>query len=158
MNRGQHATIDPVSSLLALLPEYSGSLVVATGLNLALIRHLSKKMQQSIEGRKFRVKVTDSNLIFVFQWTDGAFVPLHARAHVDLTLAASSHDFLLLAQRKTNIKALLAARRLVVDGDIELGRLVKRIIEGIEGPLFDMDSLAPAQIYSTLKNAMQKHS
>jgi predicted lipid carrier protein YhbT len=156
MSAGRYVVPDPVGNLLSLLPEYPGSIIVSAGLNLALAKHLPQDVRQALEGKKFRIKVTDAKLTFVYQWRDDGFAPLHLHAHADLTISASAHDFLLLAQRKEDPDTLFFSRRLVMDGDTELGLLVKNTMDAIDGPLFDVKTLAPAQIFNTLKEAAKK--
>ncbi len=156
MSAGRYVVPDPVGNLLSLLPEYPGSIIVSAGLNLALAKHLPQDVRQALEGKKFRIKVTDAKLTFVYEWRDGGFMPLHLHAHADLTISASAHDFLLLAQRREDPDTLFFSRRLVMDGDTELGLLVKNTMDAIDGPLFDTRSLAPAQIFNTLKDAAKK--
>lgn len=55
----------------------------------------------------------------------------------DLTLSATAHDFLLLAQRRQDPDTLFFSRRLSMEGDTELGLVVKNALDAIELPVLD---------------------
>ena len=57
--------------------------------------------------------------------------------------AHQGHDFALLAARKEDPDTLFFSRRLVMEGDTELGLLVKNTLDAIEQPLFSLDGLLP---------------
>jgi len=142
---------EPVGKLLSLLPVYPGSLLFATGLNLALKSNLPSDVQQSLTGRRLRIKVTDARLSFDFQWCDGRFLACSNRGEPDLTISASAHDFLLLARRQEDPDTLFFSRRLAMEGDTELGLLVKNTLDAIELPVFELGKLAPARVFGRVK-------
>jgi predicted lipid carrier protein YhbT len=69
----------------------------------------------------------------------------------DLTISASAHDFVLLAQRKEDPDTLFFSRRLAMEGDTELGLMVKNTIDAIELPVFDPQQFAPAKVLGRLR-------
>jgi predicted lipid carrier protein YhbT len=52
----------------------------------------------------------------------------------DLIISASAYDFYLLAMRKEDPDTLFFNRRLVVEGDTELGLIAKNTLDAIEYP------------------------
>ena len=64
----------PVASLLSHLPAYPGSLLFVTGLNLALAKSLAPDVTQMLVGKKLRLRVTDTQWTFDFEWANGRFV------------------------------------------------------------------------------------
>lgn len=54
-----------------------------------------------------------------------------------MTLSATAHDFLLLAQRRQDPDTLFFSRRLSMEGDTELGLVVKNALDAIELPVLD---------------------
>lgn len=151
MNRDRRVSPIPGAKLLSLLPAYPGSLLFATGLNFALAKHLPTDAQQLLLGKKLRIKVTDAQLAFDFQWMHNGFSACRNGGETDLTIAASAHDFLLLAQRKEDPDTLFFSRRLVMEGDTELGLLVKNTIDAIDFPVFDLERLAPHRVFARLR-------
>lgn len=146
----------PVGAVLSRLPAYPGSLLLVTALNLALARHLPEDVGQLLLHKKMRVQVRDARLTFDFAWTGQRFAPhlphapLAAPAVADLTLSATAHDFLLLAQRQQDPDTLFFSRRLSMEGDTELGLVVKNALDAIELPVLDprqwAQRLAPREV------------
>lgn len=151
MSQNRFLLPDPVGKLLSFLPVYPGSLLFATGLNLALGGNLPEDVQQSLTGKKLRIKVTDAKLSFDFQWNNGRFAACSNQGEPDLTIGASAHDFLLLARRQEDPDTLFFSRRLSMEGDTELGLLVKNTLDAIELPVFELGKLAPARVLGRIK-------
>ena len=71
-------------------------------------------------------------------------------------IAASAHDFLLLAQRKEDPDTLFFSRRLVMEGDTELGLLVKNTIDAIDFPMFDLGRLSPSRVFARFRSTVKR--
>lgn len=130
----------PVGALLSRLPGYPGSVLLVTALNLALARHLPADVAQLLRDKRMRVQVRDARLAFDFAWNGQRFAPhapLVPPAVADVTLSATAHDFLLLAQRQQDPDTLFFSRRLSMEGDTELGLVVKNALDAIEMPVLD---------------------
>lgn len=78
-----------------------------------------------LTGKKLRLCVTDAKWAFDFEWKASRFVACQNPEPADLTISASAHDFLLLASRQEDPDTLFFNRRLAMEGDTELGLLVK---------------------------------
>jgi predicted lipid carrier protein YhbT len=156
MKKSHFSLPHSVGKLLSLLPVYPGSLLFVTGLNLAIAKHLPADVQDSLAGKKLQIKVVDAQLAFYFQWQNGLFAACRNNGEADLTIAASAHDFLLLAQRKEDPDTLFFSRRLTMEGDTELGLLVKNTLDAIDFPVFDIGRLAPDRLVAWYKHALNK--
>ena len=137
----------PVGKLLSCLPSYPGSLLFATGLNLVLTDALPADVKQTLEGRKLRIAVSDAGIAFDFRCRQGRFHPCRRDGESDLAICASAQDFLLLAQRREDPDTLFFSRRLTMEGDTELGLMVKNALDAFELPAFELARLAPARIF-----------
>lgn len=137
MNQGHHTVPKPIGKLLSMLPLYPGSLLFVTGLNLVLRDHLPSDVQQSLTGKKLRIQVTDAQLAFDFQWVQRGFSACRDMGKADLTIGASAYDFLLLTRRQEDPDTLFFSRRLSMEGDTELGLLVKNTLDAMEFPVFE---------------------
>jgi len=144
----------PVGNLLSLLPAYPGSFLFVTGLNLALAKNLASDVRRMLTGKKLRLCVTDARLVFDFEWQNGRFSACQNKAVADLTISASAHDFVLLARREEDPDTLFFNRRLAMEGDTELGLLVKNTIDAIELPVFNLEQFKPAQVLARLKDRL----
>ncbi|CAN7620638.1 SCP2 sterol-binding domain-containing protein [Acidovorax sp. LjRoot129] len=147
-----------LGALLSRLPAYPGSILLVTALNLALARHLPADVGRLLQHKKMRVQVRDARWVFDFAWDGQRFAPhapLAAPAVADLTLSATAHDFLLLAQRKQDPDTLFFSRRLSMEGDTELGLVVKNALDAIEVPVLDprqwAQHLAPRAVLRRLQ-------
>jgi predicted lipid carrier protein YhbT len=123
--------------MLGRLPRYPGSLAFVTGLNLVLARHLPADTLERLEGRSLRIQVRDAQLCFDYTWRQGAFrAAAHEQAEPDLTLRADAWDFVRLLQRGEDPDTLFFSRRLVIEGDTELGLMVKNTLDSIDMAVF----------------------
>ena len=141
----------PLGNLLSYLPAYPGSLMFVTALNLALAKNLAPDVKQMLLGKKLRLRVTDAQLAFDFEWLNDRFSACQNKAEADLTISASAYDFVLLARRQEDPDTLFFSRRLAMEGDTELGLLVKNTIDAIELPVFNLEQFKPAQVLARLK-------
>ena len=68
----------------------------------------------------------------------------------DLTISASANDFMLLAQRKQDPDTLFFSRRLSMQGDTELGLVVKNALDALELPVLDPAQWTPRAVLARL--------
>lgn len=141
----------PVGQFLSRLPAYPGSLLFVSGLNLALARNLAPDVTHMLMGKKLRLRVTDAQWAFDFEWVNGRFSACQNRQAADLMISASAYDFVLLARRQEDPDTLFFSRRLCMEGDTELGLLVKNTLDGIELPMLNFEQFKPAQVLARLR-------
>ena len=141
----------PLGNLLSRLPAYPGSLLFVTGVNLALAKKLVPDVTQLLLGKKLRLRVTDAQWTFDFEWLNGRFSACQNGGAADLTISASAYDFMLLARRQEDPDTLFFNRRLCMEGDTELGLLVKNTIDAIELPVLNLEQLKPAHVLARLR-------
>ncbi|HAL40665.1 MAG TPA: sterol-binding protein [Polaromonas sp.] len=135
-----------LGALLERLPAYPGSAILVTALNLGLAQHLPADVLQLLLYKKLRIHVRDARLTFDFEWTGQRFAACSKQQTADLTIAASAHDFLRLAQRQEDPDTLFFSRRLSMQGDTELGLVVKNALDALELPVLDLQQWAPHQV------------
>jgi predicted lipid carrier protein YhbT len=136
----------PVGALLSNLPAYPGSLLLVGALNVVLAKQLPDDVRQLLLNKKLRIHVRDARLTFDFAWTGQRFAACSKQQATDLTLSASAHDFLRLAQRQEDPDTLFFSRRLSIEGDTELGLVVKNALDALELPVLDLQQWAPHQV------------
>jgi len=138
-NSGNPVYRIPASLAQALehLPRFPGSVLFVTGLNLVLARHLHPDTLHMLEGRSLRIHVADAHVRFDYTWRDQAFrAARHGDAEPDLTIRADAVDFYHLLQRTEDPDTLFFSRRLVIEGDTELGLMVKNTLDSIDLAVF----------------------
>ena len=137
---------DRVGSILSHLPAYPGSFLLVTALNQVLAKQLPTDVRQYLLGKKLRIHVRDARLTFDFTCTGVRCVACKRQDQTDLTISASAQDFLRLAQRQEDPDTLFFNRRLSMEGDTELGLIVKNSIDALELPVLDLKQWTPDKV------------
>ena len=140
----------PVAAVLSRLPAFPAALLLTTALNASVARQLPADVADALRNKRLRIQVRDARVTLDFTWTGGAFAPRARHAQTDLCIAASAHDFLRLAQRLEDPDTLFFNRRLSMEGDTELGLMVKNTLDALELPVLDLQQWAPRQLLARL--------
>ena len=146
----------PIGQLISCLPSWPGSLLFVSFLNQILKDRLPEDVTEFMLGKQFRIAVTDAQAHFNFAWTKGGFVPAWENAEPDLTISASAQDFYRLARREEDPDTLFFSRRLVMEGDTELGLMIKNTLDALELNVFELLKALPAQKLQSLFPASMK--
>ena len=84
-----------------------------------------------LEGRWLSIHVRDIGLLWYTSVVDGRLV-VSQQADADVSFSADASDLLMIAARKQDPDTLFFQRRLVIEGDTELGLYVKHLMDAIE--------------------------
>ncbi|WP_313314240.1 SCP2 domain-containing protein [Pulveribacter sp.] len=136
----------PVGAALSRLPAYPGSVLLVAAINLALARHLPQDVHALLAGKRLSIRVRDAGVAFDFTCTGQRFMPSAPQAAPDLAISANAQDFVLLAQRRQDPDTLFFSRRLVMEGDTELGLVVKNALDALELPVLDPRHWSPRAV------------
>ena len=129
---GAHLVPPPLGSLVSRLPQYPHSLLLATALNVLLAELLAGEELAALRGKVLRVYVTDAGIACSVALGERRFMARAHHARADLTITAGAGDFLLLVGAREDPDTLFFSRRLTVEGDTELGLLVKNTFERLD--------------------------
>lgn len=124
------AVPSPVSALIARLPTQPPSLVFSLLANRVLWPALKELDHRPLLGRRYAIHVKDVGLTLRFTVTPRGFAADNGAP--DLTISATARDFLLLLARREDPDTLFFSRRLVSEGDTELGLIVKNLLDAID--------------------------
>ena len=80
---------------------------------------------------KLSIHVRDIGLLWYTSVVDGRLV-VSQQADADVSFSADASDLLMIAARKQDPDTLFFQRRLVIEGDTELGLYVKNLMDAIE--------------------------
>lgn len=127
----------PLAAIFARLPSYPPSAVLAAALNVALAPQLPEDVRARLLRRRLRIEVRDARIVMDFTWAGERFRALPRQAQADLTIGATGPDFLRLAQRLEDPDTLFFSRRLTIEGDTELGLVVKNTLDALDLPVLD---------------------
>ena len=99
----------------------------------------------------------DARLTFDFTCTGVRFAASKKQDVTDLTISANAQDFLLLAQRQEDPDTLFFNRRLSMEGDTELGLVVKNAIDALELPVLDLQQWTPDKVLARFVPRRKPH-
>jgi predicted lipid carrier protein YhbT len=132
--------------LVSRLPTLPPSFVMTKILNLALQTVIRSGNLKLLYGKQIAIRVTDVGLRLYFTVKPEGFAATGTNATPDLAISATLQDFYLLATRQEDPDTLFFNRRLVVEGDTELGLVAKNTLDGIELP--QLSNLKPVNVFS----------
>jgi predicted lipid carrier protein YhbT len=141
----------PLSTLFSFLPQYPHSLAFAQALNLALGETLRSEALHPLHGKLICLRISDAHISLHFTLNESGVTANHADNTPDLTITAKAYDFLQLALRKEDPDTLFFSRRLLMEGDTELGLLLKNTLDAMELPPLAWRMLTPARVLHGLK-------
>jgi O2-independent ubiquinone biosynthesis accessory factor UbiT len=144
----------PLTRLGQRLPQLPPTLALLAGLNLALGRMIPREPLEPLIGKRFSIRILDAGLTLRFAYGSRGFRPIFDAAPADLVISAKSRDFIALLAREEDPDTLFFSRRLLTEGDTDLGLLVKNTLDGIELPRFDPARLAPAELLHRLRERL----
>lgn len=144
----------PLSTLLSVLPQYPHSLLFAQAINFNLAGTLRSETLLPLRGKLISIRVTDASVAFHFTLNERGIAPQRSGKTPDLTISASAADFMQLAMRKEDPDTLFFSRRLLMEGDTELGLLVKNTLDALELPPLDWRMLLPGRVMGRLKTRL----
>ena len=119
-----------LAAVVARLPVAPPSLAFSMAANRLLWPALKTLDWQPLVGRRYVIRVKDVGLSLRFTVTARGFAPDNGTP--DLVISASARDFLLLLSRREDPDTLFFSRRLVSEGDTELGLTVKNLLDALD--------------------------
>lgn len=119
-----------LANAVARLPAAPPSLAFSLAANRLLWPALKTLDWQPLAGRRYAIRVKDLGLSLRFTVTARGFAPDSGAP--ELTISATARDFLLLLGRREDPDTLFFSRRLVSEGDTELGLTVKNLLDALD--------------------------
>lgn len=139
------AVPSPVRHLMAALPQYPHSLVTGLVLTLLLGDLFDPRDAERVRGKVICLHVRDAGIRIKLRIESRGYAPVPDSIEPHATITAGSREFLLLALRKEDPDTLFFDRRLCIEGDTELGLIVKNALDRVNPPV-------PAQLLDLLRN------
>jgi len=135
----------PVRHLLAALPQFPHSLAMSAFLTVFLRDLFGARDAERVRGKVICLHVRDAGIRIKLRIEAHGYVPARDSIEPDATITAGSREFVLLALRKEDPDTLFFDRRLSIEGDTELGLIVKNALDRVNLPL-------PAGLLELLRN------
>ena len=144
----------PLAAIGGRLPQLPPTLALVAALNLALGRLLPRQALEPLLGKRLQIRILDAGMTLRFSLGERSFRTSGDDAVADLSISARSRDFLALLLREEDADTLFFSRRLLMEGDTELGLLVKNTLDAVEWPQFNLADLAPQRVASLLASKL----
>lgn len=151
MNKQPFTFPKPVGDVLSMLPGYPQTFMFVQAINVALGDTLRSEVLHPLRGKLISIRVTDAGVAFYFTLGQKGLVACRRTGEPQLTISASAYDFLMLALRKEDPDTLFFSRRLCMEGDTELGLLVKNTLDALELPPLDFRTFSPKKIAAEIR-------
>jgi O2-independent ubiquinone biosynthesis accessory factor UbiT len=119
------------SALASRLPVFPGSVFVAAGFNVAFGAEGLGGLEP-LYGKVITLRLTDAGISPRFTVTPSGFVACAGGDAPAVTISAGIRDFVQLALRRVDPDTLFFDRRLVIEGDTELGLLLKNRLDALD--------------------------
>jgi len=124
-----------LGGILSRMPQYPHSLALAAALNVGLRSLFSDHEMQRVLNKVVRLNIEDAGLRLTVRIGQNGCTPCTDDVTPDATISAAAREFVLLALRKEDPDTLFFDRRLLIEGDTELGLIVKNALDRVEPPL-----------------------
>ncbi|MGM3389034.1 SCP2 sterol-binding domain-containing protein [Stutzerimonas stutzeri] len=132
--------------LAARTPFALQRLALERSLNQLFAEPLADEAFEALEGLWLRLEVADLKLAWCLT-CDRQRLRVAKQAPVAVTIRGNWREFLLLASRQEDPDTLFFCRRLVIEGDTELGLAIKNLIDSLD------PDLLPPWLWALLQRA-----
>jgi len=140
----------PLTALLARLPQYPPTAAAAIALNLWLGDFVSGTALPAANGKVVAIAMPDIGLRLTFAIERDGIVAC-SNTRPDVTIRAAARDFLALALRREDPDTLFFSRRLIIEGDTELGLFLKNTLDALDSNAFAFRLPTPARLIKSLR-------
>jgi len=141
-----------VCAFVARLPATPPSAIAAGVLNRVLLPRLPGDARVALLGRCVELQVSDLGLRVRLRLTPDGFVAAGERGQAAVLIVAPSTSYLRLARGEEDPDRLFFERALVMEGDTELGLVLKNTLDAI-GPLWPVPPVPPVSPVSPVPRA-----
>lgn len=121
----------PLARVLRSLPALPASAGMVALLNLAAWKSLKDLDWAPLRGKRFCVHMRDTGIRAYFSVSRRGFIA-ELNEQADVTFTATVEDFTRLALRLEDPDTLFFNRRLLIEGNTDLGLMVKNMLDAVE--------------------------
>lgn len=121
-----------LASILGKLPSTPPCWALVTTLNQLKKRDILPVDMSLLAGHSFEVHILDADMRLRFTADDARFSVDSSPSEPDLRLAANLADFARMMLREEDPDTLFFNRKLVIEGDTELGLIVKNLLDSVD--------------------------
>lgn len=122
----------PFSLPLKILPQALHNRFLADIINRILLNDLNAGELDFLQGRSVAIKIIDIGQSYQLTLSGHRLMGADTHGENHLTIRASLYDFMSMASRQVDPDTLVFQRRLVMEGDTELGLALKNYLDGMD--------------------------
>ena len=122
----------PFSLPLKVLPQALHNLFLANIVNKILVDDLIEGELDFLQDRSVAIEISDLGLSYQLTLSGDRLMGVNVQGENHLTVRASLYDFMSMASRQVDPDTLMFQRRLVMEGDTELGLALKNYLDGMD--------------------------
>lgn len=126
------ASLPVITRVLPKPPHFLQKVVVEKALNTALAEQIEMGDFEFLEGHCLHLEVQDLNLDFYLSYENDQLILATPDSKADVHFRGNSSELILLASRSEDPDTFFFQRRLVIEGDTELGLYIKNIIDSVD--------------------------
>ncbi|MCW8935069.1 MAG: SCP2 sterol-binding domain-containing protein [Gammaproteobacteria bacterium] len=117
---------------LKFVPSTIHSRILVGFLNLLLKEQINEGELDFLENRRLCIKVSDVNIMYFISLNNNRLITVKSNSNCDIELQANVYDYLQLAARKQDPDTLVFQRKLVMQGNTELGLELKNFLDSLD--------------------------
>jgi len=122
----------PWRAPLRVIPQQLQLLAAQAVANHLLREQLEQDELDFLEGPIMRIRITDLGYDWGISKLGNKLVFVNGCDDAEGSITGNSHEFLMLASRREDADTLFFQRRLIIEGNTELGLQVKNLIDSID--------------------------
>lgn len=121
-----------VKKVTSLLPRKPTQYSLVVTLNQLLKRNILLADMSLLAGKQFEIVIDDLGLVINFTANEQKFLVSNHIGEPDLRFTATMIDFTKMMLRKEDPDTLFFNRKLQIEGDTELGLIIKNLLDNID--------------------------
>lgn len=122
----------PFSLPFKLVPQVLHNRLLADIINKILAVDLNEGELDFLEDKIVAIEISDAGMCYQLTLRGDRLQAANAQSEKHLTVRASLYDFMSMASRQVDPDTLVFQRRLVMEGDTELGLGLKNYLDGMD--------------------------
>ena len=146
--------VSAAAAIASRLPALPASAMVAAGFNVAFGETRASGLEP-LHGRVVMIRITDLRVSLRLAVTSAGFVACTLAGDPAVTISASARDFARLALRRVDPDTLFFGRRLVIEGDTELGLLLKNRLDALDLRALAKSPPRPGAVLAAIATALR---